>query len=215
MQYKYIFFDVAQTLLYKPLLFNKIEEVLSSYGYVVDINLLKRNHKLLSEAILFPDKTSEEFYQTFNAQLLYSLGIIPDEKILKSIFKNCSYLSWEKFDDTSILEVLQIPLGIISNWDNSLEKKLKLFFETPFFNIIASQNAGVKKPSLSIFKLATQDLKCSMEEIVYVGDSIKLDIEPAIKSGLTAILIDRENYFPAYNGKKINDLRELKKTLYE
>ena len=65
MTYKYIYFDVANTLLHKPELFTKINHVLVQHGYEVEINYLKKVHKLLSETITFPDKTSKDFYHEF------------------------------------------------------------------------------------------------------------------------------------------------------
>jgi FMN phosphatase YigB (HAD superfamily) len=44
-----------------------------------------------------------------------------------------------------------------------------------------------------------------------VGDSIKLDIEPALNLGLNAFLIDRENYHPALKNRitSLNDLNKI------
>lgn len=214
MPYKYIFFDVAQTLLHKPAVFARMHEVLGCAGYSVDIALLKRNHKLLSEAIRFPDKTSSDFYLHFNSELLYSLGIIPEKELLESLFKSCTYLPWEKFEDTSVLNSISLRMGIISNWDNSLEEKLKQYFTVDFFRIVASQVVGVAKPSDAIYELAIRELDAEPADIVFVGDSIKLDIAPAIRAGITAVLIDRENIYPGYQGLRIKSLNELPKLIH-
>jgi FMN phosphatase YigB (HAD superfamily) len=52
------------------------------------------------------------------------------------------------------------------------------------------------------------------EEILYVGDSIKLDMEPASATGMNAVLIDRLNAFPGYRGIRINSFAELKTVIY-
>ena len=84
---KYILFDVAGTLLHKPEVYDKILEVLFNNNYKIDLQVLKKHHKLLSEVIKFPDRTDKTFYQNFNSELLYSLGIIPNQDILEQIFK--------------------------------------------------------------------------------------------------------------------------------
>ena len=209
MPYKYIFFDVANTLLYKPELFIKINQVLIKHGYQVEIKYLKKVHKLLSETITFPDKTSKDFYHQFNAELLYVIGILPTNKLLEDIFLACTYMEWHPFADTDFLNQISIPIGVISNWDTSLESKLKSYFNCDFFAIYGSQKEGLKKPSLDFYKKAIEKLECSPNEILYVGDSIKLDTEPARKLGIEAILVDRENVFPYYKESKINSLHQL------
>ncbi|WP_375558877.1 HAD family hydrolase [Bernardetia sp. OM2101] len=209
MPYNYIFFDVANTLLHKPELFTKINQVLVDQGYEIDIKHLKQVHKLLSETIIFPDKTSKDFYKQFNAELLYAIGILPTNMLLEKIFSACTYMEWKTFDDTDFINQISIPIGIISNWDTSLETKLKSYFDYDFFEIYGSQKEGVKKPSLDFYKRAIKNLDCPPNQILYVGDSIKLDIEPARKLGIEAILIDRENVFPYYKEPKINSLHQL------
>jgi FMN phosphatase YigB (HAD superfamily) len=210
MKYKYIFFDVANTLLYKPSLYSNISEVISRYGFKINENEIKKAHKIISELILFPDKTSREFYDSFNKEFLYSLGIISNETLLEDIFKSCTYLPWKPFEDTSYLKNINIPMGIISNWDTSLTEKLNYFFDVKFTNIFISEREKLKKPDILFYKKAIEQLNYKTHEILYVGDSLKLDIEPSLKIGIDSILIDREDFFPYYNGKKIKNLNELK-----
>src|SRR6218665_235232 len=207
---KYILFDVAGTLLYKPSFYNKIGEVLQQFGYVVEERTIKYHHKILSESIFFPDRTNEEFYATFNGEFLYSLGIIPTTELLTAIFKACSYLPWEPFEDTAFLKEIDIPVGIISNFNSTLKEKLKSFFDVTFADVFVSEELGVAKPSAEFYEKALQQIGIAPEDIIYVGDSVKLDLEPALKLGIKAFLIDRENYFPAQQNR-IASLTDLKK----
>lgn len=201
-----VFFDVAQTLLYKPDLYHALSKVLESHQITVDLRNLIFIHRLYSETLEFPDKTSRKFYEKFNSEFLYLLGIIPTQKLLDDIFQACDSLPWDKFEDTSILKVIKQPIGILSNWDNSLEKRLTCYFEVKFKWILGSQNEGIRKPQALFFQriLDTTGLKPS--NILYVGDSVKLDIEPALRLGMNALLIDR---FDWYAGSKINRLISL------
>ena len=208
-KYKYIFFDVAHTLLYKPQLFKRILECLEKYGYQIEYSLLAKRHKILSEVIKFPEKTSAEFYEYFNAELLMSLGVLPDRDIVHSVFEACKCLPWEAYEDAHVLKKIGKPIGIISNWDSALGLILEDKIEVPFFKVVASEVIGFSKPDPDIYLKAIEGLNCAPEDILYVGDSIKLDIQPALDLGFTAVLIDRDDVFPHFNGEKIRSLEWL------
>ena len=95
-------------------MFEKIQETLSDFGYNIALEEVKQKHKLLSEVIHFPDRTDATFYIKFNSDLVYLFGIIPSEEVVNAIFKNCTYLPWEAFEDTRVLNDLILPLGVIS-----------------------------------------------------------------------------------------------------
>lgn len=209
---KYLLLDVAGTILHKPNLFTKINETLSNYGYLVSLDNLKYNHKLLSEVIKFPDRTDAEFYTNFNSELLFSLGIIPTDVLLSDIFQACSYLPWEKFEDTQVLNEIEIPIGIISNFNSSLEKKLSEYFGPIFSNIFVSEEIGISKPSLEFYKKALAKINVSPKDILYIGDSFKLDLRPSLELGINSYVIDRDDFYPN-NLNTIQSLFELKKLI--
>lgn len=206
---KYVLFDVAGTLLYKPSFYVKMGEVLEQFGYETDQKILRLHHKTLSESIFFPDRTNADFYKMFNRELLYALGIVPTGEMLDAVFNACSYLPWEKFGDTDFLNEIEVPIGIISNFNSTLKEKLKSFFDVEFTDIFVSEELGVAKPSLDFYGKALGKIGIDPSEIVYVGDSVKLDLEPALALGMNAFLIDRENNFPMQK-RRINSLTDLK-----
>lgn len=206
---KAIFFDVANTLLHKPAVYDVIINVLGSKGYAVDRNDLMQKHKLLSEVLEFPDQTSEQFYFNFNSHLLTSLGIIPSGELLTELFKKCSYLPWEPFDDTVILNRLSVPLGIISNWDLSLKDKLLDKINSNFQWILGSKELGMRKPQERFFQQIIDRTKLIPGEILVVGDSIRLDIMPARSLGMAATLVDRINLYPHAFLSRVKSLNEL------
>lgn len=209
---KYLLLDVAGTILYKPDLVTKINETLSSFGYVISVDKLKYNHKVLSEVIKFPDRTNAEFYTNFNSELLYSLGIVPNEELLDAIFKSCSYLPWGKFEDTKVLNEIEIPIGIISNFNTSLKDKLNEYFGPVFSDIFVSEEIGISKPSIEFYKKALDKININPKDILYIGDSFKLDLKPARELGITCYVIDRDNIYPD-NTNIIRSLSELKKLI--
>ena len=188
---KYILFDAANTLIQKPLLWFRLEEVFVKNGYSIDIRELKFKHKILSEIVPFPDVTSEFFYNEFNSQLCRLLGIIPDTKLLDEIFENCKYLPWEPFDDVYVLK------DILPNIE--------------FRDFIVSELEGVSKPNIEFYARALNKIKFDPKEVLYIGDSIKLDIEPALTLGFQVKLIDRDRFFnhSSYQLKSFTNIFKL------
>lgn len=209
---KYLLLDVAGTILHKPDIFTKINEALNRHGYSIAIGELKHNHKLLSEVIKFPDRTNADFYTSFNSELLYSLGIIPTEELLKDIFQSCSYLPWQKFEDTKVLSEIEVPIGIISNFNSSLKNELDKHFEPVFSDIFVSEEIGISKPSLAFYQKALDKINVEPADILYVGDSLKLDLEPSLKLGMNSYIIDRDNFY-SNNSRTIKSLSELTKLI--
>jgi len=205
---KYIFFDVAGTLLGKPSLYDNIQKTIEDFGHEVSLADIKSKHKLLSEVIHFPDRTDEDFYKKFNSELLYLLGIVPQESLVNSIFKNCTYLPWEAFEDTKILSELNLPLGVISNFNTTLKDKLHSFFGPVFQDVFVSEELGVAKPNLDFYQKALDRIPFKANEVLYIGDSIKLDLEPAEKLGFKVLIIDRDNFYPNLKNK-ISNLAEI------
>lgn len=209
---KYIFFDVAGTLLGKPSLFSIIQKTLSEFGYKVSLDEIKQKHKLLSEVIHFPDRTDETFYKKFNSDLIYLFGIVPSEELIYAVFKNCTYLPWETFEDTHVLNDLKLPLGVISNFNTTLKVKLNGFFGPVFSDVLVSEELGVAKPNIEFYKIALAKIPYQVNEVLYIGDSIKLDLEPATKLGLKTLIVDRDDFYPNLKNR-ISSLDELKKYL--
>ncbi|CAM3386324.1 Haloacid dehalogenase [Flavobacterium longum] len=209
---KYLLLDVAGTLLHKPTVYGKMLGVLENHGHTVALQHLKYNHKMLSEAIRFPDRTDAEFYKMFNGELLYSLGIVPTHALIDDIFSACTYLPWEKFDDTSALHDVRIPIGILSNFNSTLKEKLKGYFGDIFSDVFVSEELGVAKPNIAFYQRALEKIGIAPQDILYVGDSFKLDLEPATKVGMKAFVVDRDGYFPN-NPNVIASLTQIKDLL--
>ncbi|WP_263601709.1 HAD family hydrolase [Chryseobacterium sp. PET-29] len=204
-----ILFDAANTLIYKPTLYYKIQSVLAKYSYEIEEAKLQYHHKLLSEIINFPDRTSKEFYKDFNTELLLSLGIIPSEEILNEIFTACSYLEWKAFDDLFILHELPVKKAVLSNFNSNLGNILeRLVGKNIFSEIIISENENFRKPSLEFYELALKKLNVNPEEVLYIGDSLKLDIIPAKKLGFKTLLIDRQHIFSNFTDR-ISNMKDI------
>ena len=206
-----LLFDAANTLIHKPSLWEKIQKTLKKFNYQVEQRVIKERHKLLSEIINFPDRTDKDFYLNFNSELLLSLGIIPTNELLEELFNNCKYQPWEAFDDCKFLNDINIKKAIISNFNSSLINLIdELIGVNIFSNIIISENENTRKPELKFYQTAIEKLEIDASEILYIGDSLKLDIIPAKKLGMNTLLIDRDNIYPN-SEKRISSFKELKK----
>lgn len=207
-----LLFDAANTLIHKPLLFIKAKEVLEYYGIQTTIEGLREKHKIVSELILFPDRTNKEFYHEFNKEWLYSLGILPKKELLTKLFETCSYLPWEKFEDTSVLNELNIKKAILSNFHGGLEEIVLIHFPSIFSKLVVSETEKIRKPDVKFYERAVEVLGVKPEEIIYIGDSLKLDIEPALSVGMKPYLIDRNNDYP-FSSYTISSLTQLKEII--
>lgn len=206
---KAIFFDVANTLLHKPALMVNIQAVFKKYGHEIEISHIQHTHQQLTEEVVFPDETTQEFYNGFNAKLCESLHVEAKPSLVQNIYEVSRGLDWRKFEDLDIIEQLPHPIGIASNWDKSLRVKLKAFFTHEFKWMLISEELGVKKPQPEFFSKMFEISDYEANEIMFIGDSMRLDIIPAKKAGIDAVLLDRTNFYSAYKGKKIKSMNQL------
>jgi len=204
----YILFDAANTLIHKPELWSSFQSVFSKYGHILADEKLKLHHKILSETIIFPDRTTKEFYFFFNGELLMSLGIVPTKKMLDDLFQACSYLPWSCFEDAYWLKESTVKMGILSNFNNNLPDIIIKLFGNIFTEIIVSESVEVRKPDLKFYTLASEKIGISPNDILYVGDSLKLDIIPATESGFNCNLIDRNGIYLNFENR-ISSLNNL------
>ncbi|WPU95789.1 HAD family hydrolase [Mucilaginibacter sabulilitoris] len=208
-KYEVLLLDAANTIIYKPDLIPSFLSVLKKNGFDADEIQLRKNHKLLSEVIHFPDVTSKEFYCMFNNEVMLSMGIVSSKQLLDDIFANCSYLPWRPFQDTHVLKTLSIKKAILSNFNASINIKINnIFGDHLFDSIIGSEKEGIGKPNIEFYKRALDVLNVDPEKILYVGDSIKLDVVPARSIGIETYLIDRDRNFLQFN-KRIDSLADL------
>jgi FMN phosphatase YigB (HAD superfamily) len=213
MRTRAIFFDVANTLLHKPGLFPALQAVLACHGLSIPLGKLSQHHRLLSEVISFPDTTSAGFYREFNTHLLRTLGAIPDDRLLDDVYAACKGLVWARFDDVVNLDRFGIPLGVLSNWDVSLAERLRALLDVRFDWVLGSAETGVRKPDPAFFGKMIDRVGVAPSEIIFVGDSIRLDIEPALRLGIRALLLDRDDLYPAATMPRLKNLADLDQCL--
>jgi putative hydrolase of the HAD superfamily len=103
---------------------------------------------------------------------------------------------FEMYDDVrTVLRELAnagIRIGLISNTQRCLTSFQSHFeLEGLIAGTVSSFEHGFMKPHPSIFTAALSRLGARAEEAVMVGDSIRQDIEGALRAGMRAILLHR------------------------
>jgi FMN phosphatase YigB (HAD superfamily) len=73
-----------------------------------------------------------------------------------------------------------------------------------------SEELGIAKPNVEFYKRALDKIPFEAKQVLYIGDSIKLDKEPAEKLGINVLIIDREDFYPNLKNK-ISNLAEITK----
>ncbi|HET7856082.1 MAG TPA: HAD-IA family hydrolase [Gaiellaceae bacterium] len=119
--------------------------------------------------------------------------------------------NFELYEDTlPVLDELRaqgLKLGLVSNTG----RDLVAFVAHHGLQVDVALSSGAHgkvKPDPSIFRAALDRLGVRPEEAAMVGDSPEDDVEGALALGMRALLVDRDERFPFYEGR-LTDLREL------
>lgn len=113
---------------------------------------------------------------------------------------------------------LKYKLGIITNGvGDAQRRRLKAGQIDHYFDtLIMSDEVGLWKPDTEIFKLALDQLDCTHQKALYVGDSIEDDYQGALRSGIDFCLYNPHKK-PLGNEIKpaheIHQLQELNRLL--
>ena len=127
---------------------------------------------------------------------------------------------WRLYPEVeSVLKDLRargLKIGIISNWSTRLRhiaQETGLDALVDF--IVASSEAGARKPDPHIFHVALHRAGVSPGRAVHVGDQVEDDVRGAEKMGIRPVFLWRKpGPPPQLNGTKIiRDLTELKGVL--
>ena len=103
-------------------------------------------------------------------------------------------------------------MGIVSNWDNSLHRTLRMFGLTSYFeHVLASLEEGVEKPDPRLFQIALERAGVAAEDALHIGDNAVDDWQGARSAGMKALVIDRQA--DARTDVRITDLRQLAEVL--
>ena len=226
MGYRAVFFDAGETIVYPhPSFPELLAQILRGTGHDIDPAIIRE--KLHVVADIFTTASSEgelwstspersrRFWDRVYGRLLAELGVPFGEELATAIYTTFTDVAnYRLFPDVlAALDRLRsagIRMGVVSNFEEWLERLLESLGVTPYFDVrVISGVEGVEKPDLKIFRLALERMETLPAESAFVGDSPQFDVEPATSLGMTAVLLDRRGRFPDHRGPRITSLEEL------
>ncbi len=122
--------------------------------------------------------------------------------------KHTNLVPYEGIEELlSSLKADGYKLGVVTDaYTYGAEKRLEVTGLKEYFDVVVGYDmTGYKKPHHAPFECALSLLDCQPHDALYVGDSIRRDIEPALAVGLTPVYAkygDR-NFFEEKYGLQI------------
>jgi len=214
--FDWVFFDVGETLMMAPPPVAAWAELLGRHGCRLSpegVSALVDRARL--EA-LTADHVGPAPHYRVDLSLAaarwrrFQAAVVDGAQVPTSQVELCSAELWSAYtaptwfplylDAPPVLEALVdsgYRLGIISNWESRLEQLCGNHGLDRFFTfVLASEAAGWAKPSPLLFRLALKRAGVAPRRAVHVGDSLEHDIHPAAELGISAVLLDRRQYYP-------------------
>jgi len=121
-------------------------------------------------------------------------------------------------DSITTLKSQGLKIGLVSNGQSPFqEQKVESLGMTDLFDtIVVSEAAGVRKPDVEIFKMASRNLDVTPEECVFVGDNPVADIEGANNAGMYSVFIPTRRYPASAAANHVcRDMRDLPSVVIE
>lgn len=222
-----VLFDAGETLLSPhPSFPELLAQTLQAEGYEhVTPELIRDQVKVVAH--LFEEATRERrlwstsaeeswaFWSELYRTLLEAMDVPFTEDLARELYSTFTDVAnYRLFDDAvPVLEKLRdagLELGLISNFEEWLERLLEHLDVTRFFEVrVISGVEGMEKPDPAIFRLALDRMGVEPADAAYVGDNVVYDVEPAAALGMTGVLLDRRSRHEDFEGRRITSLDEL------
>lgn len=178
-----------------------MSEALAAFGAAPDEATCWRAHYEMMRAL---DETPDPDYAEVSRQMAAALGVPSDLCEAAGPAVSTTYLSRRWIPAPDAGEALQrlasngYRLAVISNSthgqvEDVLARAGLCSSSGPGARVAAVLDSGVigiEKPDPRMFQLALTKLGTRPERCIHVGDSIPLDVQPALEAGITAVHID-------------------------
>lgn len=200
---KAVLFDVDFTLIYPGPMFQAggYQAFCSRYGMQVDPSAFDDGVASAARILDAPDEApyDEELYVAYTRHIIERMGgrgpaVDPCAREIYREWAACHH--FELYDEVpDVLRSLAdegIRVGLVSNSHRSLAS-----FESHFAldgliaASVSSSEHGLMKPHPSIFRATLDRMEVSPADAMMVGDSIRHDIEGALRAGMRAALLHR------------------------
>ena len=226
MIYSAVFFDAGETLVHPhPSFAELFARVLHREGHDVSPELVHDRVHVVSDRFAeaardeelwttSPEK-SRAFWHSVYDIFLDDLEVPETAGLHEVLYGEFTDVSnYALFDDVMpVLERLRdadVTLGVVSNFEEWLERLLDALGVSPFFEVrVISGIEGMEKPDPRIFRLALARAGVPASRSVYVGDNPVFDVGPAAEIGMLPVLIDRRDRFPGFSSARIRTMADL------
>lgn len=208
-----LIFDFDQTLAYRDGMWSaSILEILQEANiYSISIADIRKYIKTgfpwefyeTPHEQLFNGKSWWEYMEAFMQRILMNNGL--DSLIAKQLSKHlkAKYLDtnyWHLYEETlptlKKLKKFGYECYVLSNHTPELEQLVNyLGLNSYIEKIYNSAFIGYEKPHSNIYHYVLNDLKCSPEQVIMIGDNYISDVTGGRSNGLNAILVRSENVF--------------------
>lgn len=191
-----LFFDAYGTIL---------EDIIYTILEVADD--ITNEHELDMTGKEFLSKWSEKFwtvlrsnFHTIKEANEISLGMMFKKHKIKSdpqAYTESLYQRWFYADAypevARVLDLLEdIPKCVVSNADDDFLSACLESNDLEFDEVVTSEKVKSYKPRKKIFTAALKKMKCKPQETIHLGNSLEMDVAGAVKSGISAIWVNRE-----------------------
>jgi HAD superfamily hydrolase (TIGR01549 family) len=214
--FKFIFFDVGNTLLFAnrermlaPLHQRRIrvpEELLLA---------VERRTKREFDDILERGGTADHgFWDVFYTRLFEDL-VLNDEAVRQELIANTRLSSnWDRMRpgtrEALVRFSQQWPIAVISNSDGKIaDLLLRCGIGDCFRTITDSGIMGREKPHPEIFAAALKSMDAKAQDSLYVGDVYAVDYRGATQAGMQAVLFDAAGAYRDKGLPRVESLQEL------
>lgn len=201
-----------------------IAPLLATYGGSDEIGVHRRAH-YAGMAAKSRAQSDESDWASYNIAYVTAAGVddAHHERAADLLGRTRSADLWrwpipESITALSSLSALDVPMSVVSNASGQIEWVLShmgvcqagVGAGASMRVVIDSAVVGVAKPDPRIFSFALQHhQETAPERILYVGDSVTMDVGGARAAGLHPVLLDPFDDHPDADFDRIADLSEL------
>ena len=198
--------------------------LLAPYGGDASVEAHRRAH-YAAMAVKSMVGAGETNWHEYNLAYVTAVGVRPDlaehaVEVLEHT-RNAHLWRWAIPESVAALAELaaaEVPMGVVSNASGQIEAVLRISAVcqvgdgpgVPMRCVIDSHVVGVAKPDPAIFDHALPHFaEFDRSRILYVGDSVKMDIGGAGAAGLHPVLVDPHGDHESADFDRIEHLGEL------
>ncbi len=200
---EFIFLDAGGTLIHTPRLEEVIGRACAQHGEWIEPSALREAIARALESMQPPRPTSldlrahRQWWWQFVERTLDGTSFRGSRDLVaRYLWEEYRSGRWLRlFPDT--IEALErfraagCRLGVLSNWDDTLEPFLAQLGIRDYFEcVISSYMVGVEKPDPEIFTYALRAVGVAAARAWHVGDDVVFDYLGAVAAGVRPVLVD-------------------------